>query len=76
MSKNKSRIRRRRKRFLLRNIFLLILLIVIMVVGYGAYVAVEGYQASKKTYNELDRGKQSTLRDKAVEISKDHSPSF
>ena len=56
---------------MLRNIFLLILLIVIMVVGYGAYVAVEGYQASKKTYNELDRGKQSTLRDKAVEISKD-----
>ncbi|WP_242688805.1 LCP family protein [Bacillus sp. Cs-700] len=71
MSKNKSRIRRRRKRSLFRNLFFLILFVVMIVVGYGAYVAVEGYQASKKTYNELERGKQSALRDKAVEISKD-----
>ena len=42
-----------------------------MVVGYGTYIAVEGYHASKKTYNELERGKQSALRDKAVKISED-----
>ncbi|MCA0986861.1 LCP family protein [Guptibacillus algicola] len=71
MANNKSRIRRRRKRSILRKIILLISLIVLLVVGYGAYVAFQGYQASKKTFNELERGNQSELRGEAVKISED-----
>ncbi|WP_270180122.1 LCP family protein [Alkalihalobacillus sp. CinArs1] len=71
MSNNKSRIRRRKKRSLLRKVFLFVLIVVVGIGGYAGYLAFQGWQASKQTYNELERGDQSELRKDAISIGED-----
>lgn len=71
MSSNKSRLRRRKKRSLFRKFVYLFLLIFVAIAGYGTYIVVQGLQASEKTYDELDRGEQSALRDEEVRIGED-----
>ncbi|WP_347548780.1 LCP family protein [Pseudalkalibacillus hwajinpoensis] len=69
--KKQSRIKRRRKKSFFRRFFTFILLIVLILVGYGAYLAYNAYDAASGSYQELSRGDKSELRDAEVAVTKD-----
>jgi polyisoprenyl-teichoic acid--peptidoglycan teichoic acid transferase len=64
-------IRKKKKKKKLRLFISLILLVILVGVGIGFYVTFQAYQAANKTYDELDRGEKSDLREEVVTISKD-----
>ncbi|MBF0705634.1 LCP family protein [Alkalihalobacillus hwajinpoensis] len=69
--KKQSRIKRRRKKSLFRRLLTFVLLIVLVLIGYGAYLAYNAYDAASGSYQGLSRGEKSALRDAEVAVTKD-----
>ena len=69
--KKQSRIRRRRKKSFFRRLLTFVLLIVLVLIGYGAYLAYNAYDAASGSYQGLSRGEKSELRDAEVAVTKD-----
>lgn len=69
--KQHSRIKRRRKKKVFKRILTFVLLVSLLLVGYGAYLAYNAYDAASGSYKELARGDKSKLRDEQVAVTKD-----
>jgi polyisoprenyl-teichoic acid--peptidoglycan teichoic acid transferase len=61
----------RRSKRIRRLILLLLILIIVPIGSYLGLMTFKTYVAAEKSYNELDRGNQSSLREEAVTISND-----
>lgn len=68
---NNSRLKKKRRKSRLKRFMIFLLLICIPVASYLLFVAYKTYSASEETYQELERGRQSDLREEEVVISKD-----
>lgn len=64
--------RKKRKRFRLKSLLLFVLIVMILpTAAYFGFVSYKTYKATAKTYNQLERGSHSDLREKAVTINND-----
>ncbi|MTH55046.1 LytR family transcriptional regulator [Bacillus mangrovi] len=63
--------KKRKKKSVFKRIMLLLLLVLIAGGGYLAYIGVSAYQAADKSFQGLERGEKSELREQAVELAKD-----
>jgi polyisoprenyl-teichoic acid--peptidoglycan teichoic acid transferase len=59
------------KKRIIRNILWIVSLVLVIGAGIGAYVFYQAYNTAKGSYDELDRGKVSDLREEEVTIGKD-----
>lgn len=72
MVSRKDQRKKRKKKSWLKWTLLIVLILFLMIVGYGVYFFTNVYNASKDSYQGLDRpGEKSALRDKDVSIGKD-----
>lgn len=62
---------KKKKRKVWKIIILFFMMILLTVVGYGAYMFFQAYQAANDSYSELNRGEKSELRNEAVSIGKE-----
>ncbi len=70
MKRKQLRVKKKRKKRI-KFIVTTILAILVVGIGLGAYVLTQAYQAADKTYEPLERGEKSKLREEAVTVSKD-----
>ncbi|WP_174728947.1 LCP family protein [Mesobacillus harenae] len=71
---NDTRYKKRKKKGRLRIkrlIMIIVIFTLVPVSSYFAFVAYKTYEAAEKSYNELERGNQSKLREKEVKINTD-----
>lgn len=61
----------KRRRLRIKRIIMLVGLILTVLAVYGGYIIYNAYEAANQSFNELDRGEKSKLREEAVEVSKD-----
>ncbi|KEZ52159.1 LCP family protein [Metabacillus indicus] len=54
-----------------KNILLFFIIVFLCIGAYGAYITYKTYQAANQSFNELERGHKSKLREVAVEAGKD-----
>ncbi|MEH7235752.1 LCP family protein [Bacillus sp. JJ1562] len=59
--------KKRKRRILLR----LLLFILIIILAFGGYVIYSAFKAANSSYEEIDRGNKSELREEEVTVSKD-----
>jgi polyisoprenyl-teichoic acid--peptidoglycan teichoic acid transferase len=64
---NKKNKKKRKK----SKIGCLLLFVILGVIGYTAYILYSAYHAASQSFEELERGKKSKLREEMIEISKD-----
>lgn len=69
--KQVTRQKRKKKKSIFRKILLLLLLIAIGCAIYFGYMFYKTYQAANESYQELERGEKSNLREEAVQLSND-----
>ncbi|WP_421381500.1 LCP family protein [Bacillus salacetis] len=62
---------RRRRRLRIKRIIMIFGLILLGAGAYGGYILYSAYDAANQSFNQLDRGDKSKLREEAVEVSKD-----
>jgi polyisoprenyl-teichoic acid--peptidoglycan teichoic acid transferase len=70
MDRNSQKVKRRKKLFLKRLVRVLGIFF-LGIITYFGYVVYNAYDAASQSYEELDRGEKSKLREKAVDIDKD-----
>nr|WP_309098545.1 LCP family protein [Fredinandcohnia onubensis] len=63
--------KKRRKKLRLKRVLFVLLILLLIPIGYGVYLATTALNAANESYQELDRGSKSKLREKEVEIAKD-----
>lgn len=68
----KVRVRKKKskKKRIIKRILVLFLLLIICMGGFAVYKIVNTLQAADKTYDELNRGEKSNLRDAVIDIKK------
>lgn len=68
----KVRVRKKKskKKKIFKRILVLFLLLIICMGGFAVYKIVNTLQAADKTYDELNRGEKSKLRDAVIDIKK------
>ena len=62
-----------KKKRIIKRILVLFLLLIICMGGFAVYKIVNTLQAADKTYDELNRGEKSNLRDAVIDIKKNLS---
>ncbi|MGM0843756.1 MAG: LCP family protein [Bacillota bacterium] len=62
---------KKRRRLRVKRIIMLIGLLLTVLVAFGGYILYSAYDAANQSFNELERGDKSNLREEAVEVSKD-----
>lgn len=67
----RRRKRRKKSKSFLRRLLQFFVFVFLIVLAYVGYVLYEAYEASRSSYVELERGKQSELRDHSVRIADD-----
>ena len=69
--KNRQSIKKRRKKKKWKRILLVALIILLIPLSYVGYLMYTAYDAANGSYEELERGDKSKLREKAVQIDKE-----
>ncbi|WP_099159464.1 LCP family protein [Virgibacillus ndiopensis] len=67
---DRKQIRKQKKKKRIRRFLLIVVILFLALVGFGAYLVFQTYQAASDSYDDLGREK-SDLRDKAVSIGDD-----
>lgn len=69
--KQMRKVKKKRRRPLLRRLLFLCLLLIIGIGAYAGYLSFKTIQAANESYEELDRGTKSKLREVEVSTAKD-----
>ncbi|KZZ85011.1 LCP family protein [Bacillus sp. SJS] len=63
--------KKKKKKSVFKRIMFFLLLLLLLVGGYLAFMFVSAWQAADRSYESLERGDKSALREQAVELAKD-----